>query len=124
MTPVFFIAIAVGGFFGSITRAWIGRKMTVRTFPAATFTVNILGSFLFGAFVHAQDKLPPWLSLALLTGFCGAFTTFSTLILETVILFRAKQTKPAFAYLFLTIIISILSSACGLWLGSYLIKHV
>jgi CrcB protein len=55
----------------------------------ATTTVNLLGSFLlaFITFGLAQRlALPTWLILGLGTGFVGAFTTWSTLVLETVTL--------------------------------------
>jgi CrcB protein len=56
------------------------------SFPYGTFLVNITGCFLIGIFdclAAERFVLDPTARLLLMTGFCGAFTTFSTLILET-----------------------------------------
>src|ERR1035437_8153936 len=56
------------------------------SFPYGTFLVNITGCFLIGLFdclATERFVLDPAARLLLMTGFCGAFTTFSTLILET-----------------------------------------
>lgn len=60
-------------------------------FPLGTFVVNILGCFLIGLFnaLAAKNNLiSPELQLALTTGFCGGFTTFSTFANENMNLLR------------------------------------
>lgn len=60
-------------------------------FPYGTMLVNLSGCFLIGMFDSmANEKLllSPQVRLLLMTGFCGAYTTFSTLILETSNLMR------------------------------------
>lgn len=55
-------------------------------FPYGTFLVNMVGCFLIGLFdclAIERFALGPAARVLLMTGFCGAFTTFSTLILET-----------------------------------------
>lgn len=55
-------------------------------FPWGTFAVNASGCFLIGLFnalAEAKFALGPAGRLLMMTGFCGAYTTFSTLILET-----------------------------------------
>ena len=53
---------------------------------ARTFSVNVLGCFILG-FINAlalkNSPFPPAVHLALTTGFCGSFTTFSTFICES-----------------------------------------
>ncbi len=83
------LAVGVGGFAGAIARyavnLGIGALWT-RSFPLATFLINVSGSFLLGFFsVWAAERasVGPALRLLVGTGFVGAYTTFSTFELET-----------------------------------------
>ena len=78
------IYIFLGGGTGSVAPL-LCAGTTARTdhpysFPWATFTVNIFGSFLIGLFyaLSARFNLSPEMRLLLTAGFCGGFTTFST----------------------------------------------
>jgi len=75
-----FLLVGVGGVLGAVSRHLVGERVDANTLD--TLTVNLLGSFLLGALVAA----PVGDSLLLLagTGFCGAFTTFSSFAFETV----------------------------------------
>jgi CrcB protein len=56
------------------------------SFPWGTFAINVTGSFLLGLlFVVMTERFrpDPWLRSAVTIGFLGAYTTFSTLSLET-----------------------------------------
>ena len=103
------LCIGLGGAAGALLRALAGRL--IRTdFPVATLVVNILGSFILAV---VYTGLPPAseLTRALLgTGFCGAFTTFSTFILEAVILARNGMYKRAVGYVMLTLGLCCLAS--------------
>ena len=71
-------------------------------FPYGTLAVNASGCFLIGLLDGlAEEKflLGPEARLLLMIGFCGAYTTFSTLILETDYLVRAGETLRAAANL-------------------------
>lgn len=90
------VALTLGGVLGTNSRYWLGRWIDAlgwtRGFPAGTLVVNISGSFLLGLVaVIVLERLPPsqqaWYFL-LGTGFCGAFTTFSTFEWETLKLVR------------------------------------
>jgi CrcB protein len=83
-------AVGVAGFFGAIARYGLEGFVSQRTgefFPWGTFVVNITGSFvlgfLFATLVEGQSTMAPWLRTAITVGFVGAYTTFSTLTLET-----------------------------------------
>lgn len=66
------LLVGIGGALGAIARFMVGRQFETR----GTLVVNVCGSFALGALV-AFD--PGASALALLgTGFCGAFTTFSS----------------------------------------------
>jgi CrcB protein len=80
--------VALGGAAGALARwaidGWIARRPP--GFPWATFAVNISGAFLIGLLVAYFDQrthLALWLRTGLTLGFVGAYTTFSTLILES-----------------------------------------
>jgi CrcB protein len=63
--------------------------------------VNILGAFLLGYFVtRLQERLPlsAYRRPLLGTGFCGAFTTFSTVQVELVVMLNAHRYGLAVGY--------------------------
>lgn len=89
-----FIIVGLGSFFGGGLRYLVSRMMptaSANNFPWATFSVNILGCFFIGlisAIFIKYTNLDNTLKLLLTTGFCGGFTTFSTFMNESVILFK------------------------------------
>jgi fluoride exporter len=113
-------AIAAGGALGAILRflvssgiyQWLGRG-----FPYGTLAVNIIGSFLLGllteGLVIQRIALGVDYRAAILIGFIGAFTTFSTFSLETLYLLEQGQTIKALGNIF----ISITACLLAVWLG-------
>jgi CrcB protein len=84
------ILIGAGGFFGAIARylvdGWISGSTRVGAFPAGTFVVNLSGAFALGLlFALALEKasIDPRIRGPVMIGFIGAYTTFSTLMLES-----------------------------------------
>jgi CrcB protein len=84
------IAVGVAGFFGAIARYSVEGFVSSRTtasFPWGTFVVNISGSFVLGivfaVLIEGRVIVSPQLRTALTVGLIGAYTTFSTLTLET-----------------------------------------
>jgi CrcB protein len=84
------IAVGVAGFIGAIARYGIDGLIAQKnggSFPWGTFVVNISGSFvlglLFAVLVEGRVVVAPWIRTATTVGFLGAYTTFSTLTLET-----------------------------------------
>lgn len=83
------ILIGVGGFFGSVARYLVDRRVTQWAggmLPWGTFVVNVSGSFVVGllfALIVERADLSPNLRAPLTIGFVGAYTTFSTLLLES-----------------------------------------
>ena len=88
------VAIAVAGALGALVRYWLDGVVSRRTgggFPWGTFAVNVTGSFLLGlvfTLLTQRYRVDPWLRSGLTIGFLGAYTTFSTLSLETYRLFE------------------------------------
>lgn len=91
------LCIALAGGLGALSRYLLAgtiQEMAGHSFPLGTAFVNILGCFLFGFIVTLIDErmvLPPGLKPYLLTGFMGAFTTFSTYAFETASLIRYSE---------------------------------
>ena len=95
------VLLALGGAMGTLARvglsAWVGR-LTSGPVPVGTLAVNGLGCFLFGlvwAVAERRLALSQAGTLAVLGGFMGAFTTFSTFAFETTDL--ARQSDYAWA---------------------------
>ncbi|WP_419779490.1 fluoride efflux transporter CrcB [Maridesulfovibrio sp.] len=92
-----YLYIAAGGAAGSLCRylvSGVAQRMVDSPFPAGTFTVNMLGCLLFGLVTGMfEDRLgfPPEMRLLILTGFMGAFTTFSTYMFESANLVKSGQ---------------------------------
>ena len=77
--------VGIGGFFGSSLR-YIISKFLNSSFPYGTLFVNALGSFILGFIAYKfirSTNIPQEYILLVTTGFIGAFTTFSTYMLES-----------------------------------------
>src|SRR5262245_22361193 len=87
------IAVAVGGALGTVVRYEVALAEPIRSgqVPWATFSVNMLGSLVLGiALAALLDARGSVLVLRPLvgTGFCGGMTTFSTWMVESILLVR------------------------------------
>ncbi|MCL6454108.1 MAG: CrcB family protein [Alicyclobacillus sp.] len=87
--------VSAGAAVGAVARYRVGRFVTQRVtsdFPWGTWVINVLGTLLLGIFYQELDVLhadaSAWALLG--TGFCGAFTTFSTMSVEAIALFRRR----------------------------------
>jgi CrcB protein len=80
-------AIFLGGAAGALLRVWIGLSFAASagTWPWATFAINVSGAFALGYIAtRLQERLPlsTYRRPLLATGFCGTYTTFSTVQVE------------------------------------------
>ncbi|MBI2729631.1 MAG: fluoride efflux transporter CrcB [Sphingobacteriales bacterium] len=118
-----FFLVGFGGMIGSILRfaTSIIFKNASTGFPVATFSVNIIGSFIIGCVfgMSLKEGVINWdWKLFLTTGVCGGFTTFSALSLEGVALLQ-QQRYTVFALYFTG---SIVFGLVAAWAGLQLCK--
>ncbi len=89
-------------------------------FPWTTLAINVSGSFLLGAVLivllerFGPSRLPrPFIA----TGFIGAFTTFSTLTVDTTVLIKDGHQLTAAAYLLATVAGGLVAAWSGMAAG-------
>lgn len=120
MSMTMFVSIAAGGAAGAIGRYlvmsqvahWVGDK-----FPYSTLAVNVLGSLILGVLIElfALSWSASQETRALLTvGVLGAFTTFSTFSMDTVLLIERGQTTAAALYIVASVVLSVGALFAGL----------
>ncbi|MBY0263232.1 MAG: fluoride efflux transporter CrcB [Phycisphaerales bacterium] len=88
--------------------------------PIATLAVNVLGCLAFGlvwALAEQHDRVPETAKWLLLTGFMGAFTTFSTFAFDTGRLFSQGQPALAIANILLSNVLGLGAFFAGSWLA-------
>ncbi len=116
------ICLVAGGVAGTLARYVLAGLVQARTgvgFPYGTLVVNLSGCFFIGlldALAQKKFLLTPALRVLLMTGFCGAFTTFSTFMLESAQLLRDGEALRAFC----NVGASVLAGFVVFWLGEWL----
>lgn len=120
------IYIFLGGGTGSVLRYCVQVALHERivpyTFPWATFTVNILGSFLIGLFytLSARFNLSTEIRMLLTTGLCGGFTTFSTFSNDGLIMIKQGFYGMFILYTLLSIVLGVIAAFAGGTFGRYI----
>ncbi|HEY0457984.1 MAG TPA: fluoride efflux transporter CrcB [Pyrinomonadaceae bacterium] len=117
------LAIAAGGAGGAVARYLINispLQHFLKPFPFPTFFINITGSFLIGfLLILLTDKfqINENLRFAVMVGFLGAYTTFSTFEMEIWGLIKESQFLTAFLYLFLSVAVGFIGVTLGVTLA-------
>jgi len=113
------LIIGTGGFIGAICRYIINSIfLTKFGLPIGTFVVNLLGSFIVGFVMYSSVliNIPMEYRLLLITGFCGALTTFSTFSYESFLLVENGEN-----FKFITnIIINVFGCLIMVFIGRYI----
>lgn len=115
------LLIGLGGAAGSVTRYSIGKWIAQRgsgAFPWGTFFVNITGAVLLGMVTGFDPGKN--ISLLLVDGFLGAYTTFSTFMYEGFELFLGNEKKNAVFYILFSLAIGIAGYFVGAALSACL----
>lgn len=113
------LVIALGGSVGALARyglsGWVSRISG--RLPYGTLVVNVVGSSLIGLVLTyslcSQEVDPHWRAL-IVTGFLGAFTTFSTLSYETL----ALLADGSLGFAALNMAMNVFVGMVAVWLGS------
>lgn len=112
-----------GGAAGTVCRfgmSELAHALLGRNFPWGTLAVNVIGCLLFGLiFAVAEHRmdLGPHARLFVLTGFMGAFTTFSTFGFESVSLHMNGDSFKAFANIAAQNVLGMAAAFAGLAIG-------
>ena len=102
--------VALGAGIGGPARFFIDtylRKFSNR--PYGTFAVNVAGSFLIGLTINSSGHWHDLLAL----GFAGAFTTWSTFMLDIYLAWKLKDYREAI----LNLLVSLILGIAAAWLG-------
>ena len=123
-TGLAYTLVAVGGLLGSAARYGVVRALRLppvqgASFPLGTLAVNVLGTLVI-AWVSARAGRAAWLTaearIFLTTGFCGGFTTFSSLMLDVFQLGRERAWGLLIVYVSATVLLGL----GAFWLGDRL----
>jgi CrcB protein len=108
-------AIAAGGAAGALLRVWIGRTVggPGTSWPWATFAINVSGSLLLGCLLATIGTAHGYARPLLMTGFCGTFTTFSTVQVELLTMLERRSYGLALGY----VCASIVAGYTAVWAG-------
>lgn len=126
LRPSAFVLVMAGGMLGAASREAIEQALPTPAygFPTATLVINLAGAFVLGVLLEALVRTGDdvgWRRGARLvggTGFCGAFTTYSTLAVETVQLARHGAWSIAGAYEAVSVVAGLVAAAAGIMVGA------
>lgn len=116
------LLLALGATAGAAVRfyttLWAAEQFGLG-FPYGTLVVNLVGSFVLGAFLTLVDIWPaisPDIRLVVSTGFCGSLTTFSTFGYETIDLIQRGQLGLGILNALGSVVLGLLAVLLGIWL--------
>lgn len=110
-----FLYVVAGAAVGAPSRYLIDihlRKFI--KYPFGITVINVLGAFIIGLSIGPADNFRALVAV----GFAGAFTTWSTFMLDLYLAFELKQYKSAAANLLLSLTLGLGAA----WLGIYLVQ--
>lgn len=102
---------------GASVRYLLGRIDHPWSFPWPTVVANALGSIMLGAAARLVAVDGAWVALVVGTGVAGGLTTFSSLAVDALVLWRDGRRLHATEYLALTLAVGVSGAAAG-WYGA------
>ena len=116
MLPV--LAICIGACLGALARWRLGLWLSVgHGLPWGTLAANLVGGYLVGICVATFDALPqldPVWRLALVTGFLGALTTFSSFSAEVIAMLQHQRYATALGWASMHVLGSLAMTVAGI----------
>ena len=125
MQPV--VAICLGACVGALARWGLGLWLNPGGFiPWGTLSANLIGGYLIGVCVAVFQALPeldPVWRLALVTGFLGALTTFSSFSAEVISLMMQQRYVLSLGLAALHLMGSLALTVLGIWSAQHFLPH-
>jgi CrcB protein len=117
-----FVLVGVGGFLGAITRYTVDLLVSSAVgtrFPLGILVVNVSGAFVLGLLFAATDRgaIPEAIRVPGFVGFIGAYTTFSTLMLDSWRMSEEGFVLGAVANIAASVVLGMGAVGAGLMLG-------
>lgn len=127
----FVLLVAAGGILGALSRYGFGMAVPAPdAWPLPTLLINLSGALALGWLLEALARSGPDAGLRRVarlgvgSGFLGAYTTYSTLALDSVHLFGAGRGMDALWYLAASLVGGAAATTLGIWLGAFRHKSV
>ena len=124
-----YIYIGIGGFAGAILRYLI-RTMQIENyhglFPINTLAINLIGSFALALIMTLAIEaliVSANVRLGITTGFLGAFTTFSSVCKELIMVIQQGYFVTAIVYAVLSIVLGLIFAFMGFGLAWKILKR-
>lgn len=121
--PLAFLLLLAAGALGAGSRYVVDtlvQRVWMRTFPLGILLVNVTGSFLLGLLTGAALALDDSLVTIVGVGFLGAYTTFSTVSVETMLFAERGRWRLALGNVVGTLLAAVAAAGAGLLLGMLL----
>lgn len=114
------IFIFTGGALGTLLRYTINVQTSLLLFPWGTLLENLAGSLLLGFLTGyiLKRTIQPHFKEGIGVGFCGGFTTMSTLAADTVFLAETGSAASTMVYIFSSMFGGMFLALAGMTLGS------
>ena len=121
------LSIALGSVIGAWLRWGISLRFNIvfENIPFGTVIVNLTGAFIIGLAVSffSNSAISPNYKLFVVTGFCGALTTFSTFSVEIVALLQASKFEYAISTIAIHVIGSLIFTVLGILSYQFFTNH-
>lgn len=105
------VLVFLGGGLGSLARfgvSWVVLRSYTGHIPVATFLSNLMACGVLGVVIHylnLQEVENDLIKYAVLIGFCGGFSTFSTFSYESLMLMKNGNHVVAVANVILSVVV-------------------